>query len=101
MALRALQARVATLQGIRRRRMFLHGKSRRLPALHRVTGRALSVIRTFHKLAVVWILVAVHALREHQRLLEVAVGVTLSAVHTRVLPFQRELRFGVIEALIN
>ena len=94
MALRALQARVATLQGIRRGRMFLHREFRRLPALHRVTGRALSLICTLGKLAIVWIrLVAVHALGEYQRLLKVAVGMTLSAVHTRVLPLQWILRF--------
>ena len=102
MALRALHPRVATLQGICRGRMFLHREFRRLPALHRVTGRALSLISTLGKLALVWIrLVAVHALGEYQRLLEVAVGMTLSAVHTRVLSFQRKLRFGVIKALID
>lgn len=102
MALRALQASVATLQGIRRGRMFLHREFRWLPALHGVTGRALSLIRALGKLAFVRIrLVAIHALGEHQRLLEVTVSMALSAVHARVLPLQRILRFGVIKALTD
>ena len=101
MALRAFQTSVATLQRIRRGRMFLNRKFRWLPALHRVTGRALSLVRPLNKLAFVWILVAVHALREYQRLLEVAVGVALSAVHTHMLPLQRKLRLGVIKALVD
>ena len=101
MALRAFQTSVATLQRIRRGRMFLNRKFRWLPALHRVTGRALSLVRPLNKLPFVWILVAVHALREYQRLLEVAVGVALSAVHTHMLPLQRKLRLGVIKALVD
>lgn len=101
MALRTFQPSVATLQRIRRRRMFLHGEFRWLPALHRMTGRALSLVRTFGKLAFMSILVAVHAFCEYQRLLEVAVRVALTAVDTRVLPLQRKLRFGVIKALID
>src|SRR5690348_6929270 len=101
MALRAFQASVATLQRIRRGRMFLNRKFRWLPALHRVTGRALSLLRAFGKLAVVYILVAVHALGEYQRLLEVTVRMALTAVDTRVLSLQRKLRFGVIKALID
>lgn len=101
MALRTFQPSVATLQRIRRRRMFLHREFRWLPALHRMTGRALSLVCAFGKLAFVCILVAVHALGEYQRLLEVAVRMALTAVDTRVLPFQRKLRFGVIKALID
>ena len=101
MALRTFQPRVATLQRIRRGRMFLDRELRWLPALHRVTGRALSLVRTFGKLAFVCILVAVHALGEYQRLLKVAIGVALGAVHTGVLSLERKLRFGVIKALID
>ena len=94
MALRTLQASVATLQRIRRSRMFLDREFRRFPALHGVASGALSVIRALGKLAFVWIrLVAIHALGEYQRLLEVAVRVALSATHSRVLSFQRILRF--------
>ena len=102
MALRALQASVATLQGIRRRRMFLNREIRGLPALHRVARRALSLIGALGKLALVRIrLVTVHALREYERFFEVAVRMTLSAVHSDVLPLERKLRFGVIKALIH
>lgn len=44
---------------------------------------------------------AVHALGEHQRFFKIAIGMALSAVDTRVLSFQRKLRFRVIEALIH
>ncbi len=93
---------MATLQGIRRGRMFFDRECRRLPPLHRVTRRALSLIRALGKLAFVWIrLVAVDALGENQRLLEVAVRMALGAIHTRVLPLQRELRFRVIKMLVH
>lgn len=101
MALPTFQPSVATLQRIRRGRMFLDGELRWLPALHRVTGRALSLVRMFGKLAFVCILMAVHALGEYQRLLEVTVRMALTAVDTRVFPLQRKLRFGVIKALID
>lgn len=102
MALRTLKASVATLQRVRRGRVFLDREFRRLPALHRVTGRALSLIGALGKLALVRVrFMAVHALGKDQRFLEIAARVALSAIDTRVLSFQRELRFRVIEMLVH
>lgn len=63
-ALRALEPRVAALQRILRGCMVLYGEFRRFPCVNRVTRAALSGISALHELAVVRILVAVHALGE-------------------------------------
>ena len=102
MALRALQARVPALQRIRARGMLLHRECRRLPSLHGVAGSALAAVGTLGKLAVVRIgLVAIHALLERQRLLEIAIGVALRAIDAGVLAFERKLRLRVVEALVH
>ncbi len=70
--------------------------------MHVVAGRTLSLVGSLGKLAFVRIgLVTIHALRECQRFLEVAVGVTLRAVHRDVLAEQRELGFRVVEAVVH
>jgi len=45
--------------------------------------------------------VAIHALLESEGLFEVSVGMTLGAVHTDVLAFERELGFRVVEPFIH
>lgn len=59
-----------------------------------MAGGTLSLVGPPGELAFVRIgLVTIHALRECQRFLEVAVGVTLRAVDRDVLAEQRELSF--------
>lgn len=90
------------LQRIRTGRMFLDSERRRLPPVHCVAGSALAVIRPPGKLPIVRIgLVTIHALREDQGLLEVAIGVALGAIDADVLPLQGKLGFRVVEALIH
>ena len=82
--------------------MVFHRVRRRLPSLHGVAWEALAAAMTFRKLSIVRIgLVAVRALAENQRLLEVAVSVALFAADRRVLAFQRVLGFRVIEILVH
>ena len=91
-----------TLEWIIRGGVLFHRKLRWLPAFDSVTGRAFNALRTFGELPLVRVrFMAVHALCKYQRLLEVAVGMALGAIHAGVLAFQRELRFGVIEALVH
>jgi len=49
----------------------------------------------------VFVLVAIHALRKLQRLLEIAAQVTRNALGGLVLAEQREPRFGMVERLIQ
>src|ERR1700730_14742540 len=46
-------------------------------------------------------LVAIHAFLEDKRLLKVAAGMALGAIHADVLPNQRKLRLRVVKALID
>ena len=102
MALGTLQPRMSALQRIRGQRVLFHRKRRRLPAVHGVARGTFSSARTFRELSTVRIgLVAVHALGEYQRLLEICVGVTLRTTDRRVFPFQRKLGLRVIEVQIQ
>ena len=102
MALCALQGGVLAFQWIGRGGVLLESISGRLEALNIVARCALPTIRTFGELAAVRIRpVAVHALRECQRLLEVASCVALRALHFSMLPQERVLGLRVIEALID
>src|SRR5579864_962122 len=96
----AVHAGMSALQRIGAGGMVFHRVRRRLPALHGVAWEALATAVAFGKLSVVRIgLVAVRALAENQRLLEVPVGVALFATDSRVFAFQRVLGFRVIEIL--
>ena len=67
-----------------------------------MTRGAFSAVGTLGELAVVGIgLVAIHALGEGQRFLEVAAGVALSAIDRRMFAEERELGLRMVEALIN
>jgi len=102
MALRAFQSRVLPLQRIRARRVFLHREDRRLPSLDGMARSALPTVFPLGKLPAVRIrLVTVRTLLEYQRLFKVAVGVALCTSHAPMLAFQRKLRLGVIEALVD
>jgi hypothetical protein len=63
---------------------------------------ALSPVGPFGELTTMRIgLVAIYALLECHGLFEISTGVTLGAIDTGMFPFQRELRFGVVEALVD
>src|ERR1700757_3139385 len=75
MTLRAFQSRMPAPQRISARRMLLDGELRRPPSVHGMARAAFSTVGTFGKLAVVRIwLMAIHALLEGQRLLEITIG---------------------------
>ena len=60
------------------------------------------MIRSFGKLPVMRIrLVAIHAFLEDKRLLKVAAGMALGAIHADVLPNQRKLRLRMVKAFID
>lgn len=90
------------LQWIRGRHMICDRESGRLPAIHRVTSRALASIGTLGELSLVGIgLVAVGALRECNRLFEIAAAVALDAPNRSVFPEQWKVGFGMIEFLVE
>lgn len=98
----ALQAGVAALQGIGAGGVFLRGESRRLPSVHGMAPGTLAAAGAPGELPVVGIgLVAIHALLEGQRLLEISASVALRAIDGGVFSLQRIFRFGVIETLVN
>lgn len=101
-ALRAFHPRVSALQRICTRSVFLHREGGRLPPVQVVTGGALPAIGPFSKLPVMRIgLVAIHALRKDQRLLEVTVGMALGAIQGEMFSLQRIFCLGVVEALVH
>ena len=101
-ALGALQARMTALQWIRAQSMLFHGERGGLPAVHRVARGTFSAVGTLRKLAAVRIgSVAIHALLEHEGLLEIAISVALGAIDAGMLALQGELCLGVIKALIQ
>ena len=101
-ALRALQFGVASLQGIGRSGVVLHSKFRWLEAIHGMAGGALDSAGPFRELTVVRIrLMAIHALLEGQRLLEIASGVAQCAFNRGMLSQQGILGLGMVKALVN
>jgi len=101
MALRALQFRVLAFERVLGGGVRLHVELGRLPTVDVVAGGTLAAVGALHELAVVRVLVAVYALGELERLLEVAFGVAGNAFHSLVLAEQRVLGFGVIEVLVQ
>src|SRR3954465_4008068 len=98
-ALRALQARMPTLQRVSGRGVLLHREEGWLPTLHVVTGGALPAVRPLCNLSVVGILVAIHTFLEGKRLLEISALMALRATYCGVLAEEGELGFRVVEAL--
>jgi len=99
-ALVARHGRMPANQRICRERMLLHAEKRRLPSVHGVTSCAFALVLALGELPVVFILVAVHAPRKCDRLLEICIRMTLNAIDLSVLPEQRKLRLRVVEPLI-
>ena len=100
-ALRAFQPGVTALQRILGRSMLLDGEQRGLPALDIVARGALATVRPLGELPVVGVLVAIGALLERERFLEIPVGVALFALDLGVLALQRILCLRMVELLTN
>lgn len=78
--------------------MFLRAEQRRLPPFNRMTLRAFSLLRPLLELSFMWIgLVAIHAIRERKRLLEVAIDVARGATHRGVFAQKGIFRLRVIK----
>jgi len=78
--------------------MIFCRKGRRLKTIHGVAGRAFRPLGPLHELPIMWIgLVAIHALRERDRLFEISTSVAERAIHRRMLALQRVLGLRVIE----
>lgn len=96
-ALRAFYFCVLSLERILRARVFFDAKRGRLPSLHFVAFGTLPFLRAAGELAVVNVLVAIHAVCELQRLLEVPAGVASNAAYFHVFADERIFRLGMIE----
>jgi hypothetical protein len=100
MTLGALQARVSALQRIGAGRVLLDAELRGLETVNGVASGALAGVRAFGELSVmrVWF-VAINALVECDRLLEVCLRVAFDALHLLVFSEQGVFGFRVIEVL--
>ena len=102
MTLGTLDAEVLPFQRIGRGGVELCRECRRLEAVHGMAGRALHTSGPFGELAAMRIgLVAIHALGEGDRLLEISACMASRTIHSRVFPLQRILGFRMIEVPIH
>lgn len=89
------------LKRVRARRMFLDSELGRLESVDGVAVRAFTSVGALGELAAVWIgPVAVRALIESHRFLEIALSMALHALDLGMLSQQRILRLRVIETLV-
>lgn len=77
--------------------VFLDLEERRLPAFHRVTLGTFALLDAPDELAIVNVFVAVRAIVEWQRLLEVTIDMARRATNRGVLPEERILGLRMIE----
>ncbi len=98
MAFGAFDRDVLAFQGIAGRIVFLHAEQRRLPSIQGMALCALALFRTSFELAFVRIgLVAIHAICEGKRLLEITIDVTGRAANRFVFAKQRIFCVRMIE----
>lgn len=88
---------VLSFQRIFGSRMFLDAKQRRLPSIHFVAFSALPFLRAALELSVMNILMAIGAVGELERTLEVPAYVASNATYFTVFAQERKFCFGVIE----
>lgn len=100
-ALRTWYGRVLRFERISGAAMFFQSEFCRLESVHCVAGGAFSTIGAFQKLALVLITMAIRAALECKWFLEIASFVTLDAFNGLVLPNERILGFGMVEALVE
>lgn len=96
-AFRAFNGGMFSFKRIARSLVLLDPKQRRLPAFDLVALRALAFRGAIRELAVMRVLVAIGAIREGQRLLELTSGVASRATDLYVRAEQRKLGFGVVK----
>lgn len=80
-------------------RVIFYGEGGRFPTLNGMALSAFTLAGAAEELTFVRVLMAVHALREWNRRLEIPVRVAIAAGHGRVLAFQRKLRLAVVKPL--
>jgi len=85
MALVAFHFGVLAVEGISRCSVLLDPEKRWFPPFHGVTFRALTLLGARLKLALVSVLVAIHAVRKRKRLLEIAIDMASGATDGSVL----------------
>ena len=96
-ALVALHFRVLSLERILGSRVFLDAKCGRLPALDLMALGTLPFLRTSGELAVMNILVAVRAVGELERALELPLGMASNATHLNVCAEEGIFCLGMVE----
>jgi len=97
MALRTIDAGMATFQRVLGSCMFFHAEKGRLPALHRVTLCTVAFSPAVGELPLVKVCMAVQAICKGQALFEVAADVAGGTTDPGVLAQQGILRSRVIE----
>ena len=97
MALVALHLDVLAFERISRCNVLLDPEERWLPPFYRVAFRALTLLGTRLKLALVGVFVTVHAVGKRKRFFEIAIGVARGAADGGMLSHQRILRFGMVK----
>lgn len=100
MALRALQTAMFALQGIRSRRVLFQSEGRGLEPLYIVAAAAFRAAGALGELALVFVLVAIHALLEGERLFEITVAMAGHTVDGLMFSQQWILGLRVVEALV-
>ena len=100
-ALRAHQGGMLALQRVGSGLMLFQPELCRFETIYRVAGSARPAVQSFCKLALMVILVAVLALPECKRLLEIAPAMAGNTVDLLVFSEQRIAGFGVIKGLVE
>jgi len=85
--------RVATFEWVLCRRMIPNGKDRRFPTLDGMAFGAFAAAGAACELALVGVLVAVHAFRKRYRLLEISMRMAIGAADGGMFAQQRKLGF--------
>jgi hypothetical protein len=79
--------------------VFFHSEGRGLESLQVVAGTAIRATSALAELALVFVLVAIHALLKGERLLEITVAVASQAIHLLVLSGQGVFSLRMVETL--
>lgn len=92
---------VLSFQRIFGSRMFLDAKQRRLPSIHFVAFRALPFLLAVLELAVMNILMAIHAVGKLERTLEVPACMASNAIHFDVRAEEGVFCLGMVEGKLR
>lgn len=97
----ALHRGVLGFERVSGRGVLFDTKFCRFESLYCMAGGAFPSICALYELTLVLILVAIHALLEGDRSLEIAAPVALEAINALMFPHQRIFGLGVIKALVE